>query len=427
MPFGLAYRVSLTTRAELRRVACRNERLSRADLSRVTAGEARTLAARIIEHEVRAPAEPERRGTLGAEARACTCPPVRLTPRREPWRSTGWKLFTSTSCVAARSWLSASLPPPAKPCERPRCEHRSHVEHRFSGPIIDANLARVSPLSPGPRLRDRFPDSARRIPSPVGPVIALLSLSILSVGHTNTVGGCPPRCRLVSDNVCHHHRPARSSDARPGRLRSGLPAASPPWGRSPPTLPSWRSEYPRNVASAVSVSPRIAVRFGRVHPGISRDPVGALGLLRHTAGLSSTSADSRRRWRVATPAASRQRGHRATETWASKLTDSRSQRLSVTDRRHSRAAPTTSRRHQTVALRPQSRTRPIAQLVSDSMMSPSSALQKRRKKLWECAGIHHTLDAWSPGRPGSLTPRLAATVFPGKAGSDRSCSPPSML
>jgi hypothetical protein len=111
------------------------------------------------------------------------------------------------------------------------------------------------------------PTAPDEYPPPLGPVIALLPLSILSVGYTNTAGGCPPSCRLVSDSVCHPHRPARSSDARPDRLRSGLPAASPPWGRSPPTLPSWRPEYPRNVASAVSVSLRSAVRFGRVHHG----------------------------------------------------------------------------------------------------------------------------------------------------------------
>jgi hypothetical protein len=61
--------------------------------------------------------------------------------------------------------------------------HRSL--HRCSPRSSVATLARLAPRRPSPRRRPTILDSGN-------PAIALLSLSILSVGYTNTVDGCPP-------------------------------------------------------------------------------------------------------------------------------------------------------------------------------------------------------------------------------------------
>jgi hypothetical protein len=80
-----------------------------------------------------------------------TCQAVRTTSVRAP-----------TSCRAS---VRRSLQ---------RCSPRSSV----------ATLARLAPRRPFPRQRPTILDYGN-------PVIAQLSLSILSVGHTNTVDGCP--------------------------------------------------------------------------------------------------------------------------------------------------------------------------------------------------------------------------------------------
>jgi hypothetical protein len=250
------------------------------------------------------------------------------------------------------------------------------------------------------------------------------SLSILSVGYTNTSGGCPP--------------------SAPVRQRGRLPS---PWIREVEGCPARQVSVgtPRDVAAArlIPADPtrqearvplkRSKCRFGltsqcNAHqaesPSGSRKNPLALNPVRLTAGLPVAGANARRRRRVATPSASRCRCHRATvylpkRAPASSRPEGQPSLFANLSWRLRRRVADANRRSPTAI--PDTTDRPHGYQPGDVATTDPA---EGREGFWRCAGIRHVPDVRFPSCLEPLTPRLATAAFPGKAWAGCGCSPP---
>jgi hypothetical protein len=280
------------------------------------------------------------------------------------------------------------------------------LNRRCLGLVIDAGPAPVSPPARDPSPRKPSRPSGSKAPGIEAPVTALLMLSTLSVGYTTAAGGRPPAATACQQRAS----PAPSFRSRecqtlqasvrtpPRDVAATDPKPTDP-AKQEARVPSKRRQKPRWISHRGTVRSRLAPRGSEEIPSASaawtRATAGQAGHQAWTFGATNVSPRSRRSSMLVVE-------RRQTEH--SRATDGTSQGpccpITSSAGRPRRNADT-NQRSATADW-----TRPFTHMTPASEVLPPRSRQKRRERPWRCAGIHQTLDARSPGCPGSLAPRL---------------------
>jgi hypothetical protein len=427
MPFSLAFRVLPTSRASLRRVVCRNERLSRAGSSAVTAGEARTSTARVIEHGVRSPSSPN--------------DAAHQTPKRPKHLPSGPPDSPRGARTLDRNGSHSPIPP-ANRLSRMRVSRpilclpgRASDSGASTGVVPSCGSLTSSSLGTARRCCHLCSVSASNVGLPRCPTNAPPRDS--SDGDASAqypIGWIHQHCRRLpafgvgssATACCHLFRPVVSLCPAWSGFGRDYRATSPPRGRSSPTLPNTRGPSTFGTQRMPpSVSLHDAVRVLAKHlrdlersfrrPQLVASPCQGRRSPQQTHGAAGMSPHLRR---------SDVRVTARRRTGRCRTTDPVNTRFTLTDRQPRLAASTTNRLDQPK----------LCDCRSDTTVHPRGT---RLGGVATTFPARSTLEAselrWNLHRPDADTSRspwnrLASapgTSAPRQAGSRRCCSPPS--